>query len=127
MQTTEIIERVQQRGELDSSQDAHDTVIAVLETLALRDLGEERDNFAAQLPKELAEVLAVGDPEIKEQFDASDMVRRVAKHLDATLDESQRRTHAAFSVLMDAVADGQVEKVLETLSDDFAPYATWEG
>ena len=126
MQTSEIVERVQQRGELDSSQQAHDAVIAVLKALALRDLGEQRDNFAAQLPKELSEVLAVGDPEIKEQFDASDMVRRVAKRLDVTLDSGQRRTHAAFSVLMDAVADGQVDKVLEALSDDYASYATWD-
>lgn len=126
MQTTEIVERVQQRAGLDSSQEAHDTVSAVLETLALRDLGEERDDFAAQLPKELGEVLAVGDPEIKERFDASDMVRRVAKHLGATLEESQRRTHAAFSVLMEAVSDGEVEKLLNALSDDYASYAAWE-
>ncbi|MGO1537118.1 MAG: DUF2267 domain-containing protein [Yaniella sp.] len=126
MQTTEIVERVQQRAGLDSSQEAHDTVIAVLETLALRDLGEERGNFAAQLSKELGEVLAVGDPEIKERFDASDMVRRVAKHLGAPLDESQHRTHAAFSVLMEAVSDGQVESLLNALSNDYASYAAWE-
>lgn len=126
MQTAEIVERVQQRAGLDSTQEAHDTVIAVLETLALRDLGEERENFAAQLPKELGEVLAVGDPEIKERFDASDMVRRVAKHVSAPLDESQRRTHAAFSVLMEAVSDGQVESILSALSNDYASYAAWE-
>lgn len=126
MQTTEIVERVQQRAGLDSTQEAHDTVMAVLEVLALRDLGEERDNFATQLPKELGEVLNTGDPEIKERFDASDMVRRVAKHLDATLEESQPRTHAAFSVLMEAVSDGQVENLLNALSDDYASYADWD-
>lgn len=126
MQTPEIVERVQQRTGLDSYQEAHNAVIALLETLALRDLGEERDNFAAQLPKELGEVLTIDDPEIKERFGTSDMVSRVAKHLGATLEESQTRTHAAFSVLMDAVSDGQVEKLLNELSDDYASYATWE-
>lgn len=127
MQTSEIVERVQQRAELDSSQEARDIVFALLEVLALRDLGEERDNFAAQLPKELGEVLTVGDPEIKERFDAAAMVRRVAKHLDATLEESQTRTHAGFSVLMEAVSDGQVDSVLNVLSDDYAAYARWDG
>lgn len=126
MQTTEIVERVQQRAELEASQEAHDTVMALLETLALRDLGEQRQDFATQLPKELGEVLTEDAPEVKERFDASEMVRRVAKHLGITLEESRSRTHAAFSVLMEAVSDGQVEKLLNTLSDDFASYASWD-
>lgn len=126
MQTTEIVERVQERAELESSQEAHDTVMALLETLRLRDLGDERQGFATQLPKEFGEVLTVDDPEVKERFDASEMVRRVAKHLGTTLEESQSRTHAAFSVLMDAVSDGQVENLLNVLSDDYASYAVWE-
>lgn len=126
MQTTEIVERVQQRAELESSQEAHNTVIALLETLALRDLGEQRQDFATQLPKELGEMLTEDTPEVKERFDASEMVHRVAKQLGVTLEESQSRTHAAFSVLMEAVSDGQVEKLLNTLSDDFAAYASWD-
>lgn len=126
MQTTEIVERVQQRAELESSQEAHNTVMALLETLALRDLGEQRQDFATQLPKELGEVLTEETPEVKERFDTSEMVHRVAKQLGVTLEESQSRTHAAFSVLMEAVSDGQVEKLLSTLSDDFASYAGWD-
>lgn len=126
MQTTEIVERVQERAELESSQEAHDTVMALLETLRLRDLGDERQGFATQLPKEFGEVLTADDPEVKERFDASEMVRRVAKHLGTTLEVSQSRTHAAFSVLMDAVSDGQVENLLNVLSDDYASYSVWE-
>lgn len=126
MQTTEIVERVQQRAELESYQEAHNTVMALLETLALRDLGEQRQDFATQLPKELGEMLTEDTPEVKERFDASEMVHRVAKHLGVTLEEGRARTHAAFSVLMEAVSDGQVEKLLNTLSDDFASYAGWD-
>lgn len=126
MQTTEIVERVQERANLDSFQEAHDTVIALLETLALRDLKDEREDFATQLPKELGQVLTTDVPATKERFDASDMVRRVAKHLGSSLQESQTRTHAAFSVLMEAVSEGQVENLLNALSDDYAPYATWD-
>jgi uncharacterized protein (DUF2267 family) len=125
MQPTEITETVQERAGLDSFEEANDTVIALLEVLTYRDLGEEREAFAAQLPKDYAEVLTKDAPEVKERFDASDMVRRVAKRIDAPLDESQTRTHAAFSVLMEAVSDGQVENLLEVLSDDYKTYATW--
>jgi len=93
--------------------------------LAYRDLGEEREPFAAQLPKEYAEVLTGREPEVKERFDANDMVRRVAKHLDTNLEDGRKRTRAAFSVLMDAVSDGQVENLLNVLPDDYAKYATW--
>lgn len=126
MQTTEIVERVQQRAGLDSFEDANDTVIALLEALSLRDLKDEREDFAAQLPKEFGQVLTVGAPEVKERFDASEMVRRVGRKLGTTLEESQTRTHAAFSVLMEAVSDGQVENLLGVLPDDYASYATWE-
>lgn len=126
MQPKEITEKVQERAGLESFEEANDTVLALLEVLAYRDLGEEREAFAAQLPKEYAEVLTKNDPEIKERFDASDMVRRVGKHLDTTLDESRTRTRAAFSVLMDAVSDGQVENLLEVLSDDYKSYARWD-
>lgn len=126
MQPTEITDRVQQRAGLDSFEEANDTVLALLEVLAYRDLGEEREAFAAQLPKEYAEVLTGNAPEVKERFDASDMVRRVAKRLDTTLDESQTRTHAAFSVLMEAVSDGEVDHLLSVLPDDYKPYATWD-
>ena len=125
MQTTEIVERVQERAELESFQDANSTVIALLETLAMRDLKDEREDFAAQLPKEFGQLLTVDAPEVKEQFDAAEMVRRVGRELGTTKEESQTRTHAAFSVLMEAVSDGQVENLLNALPDDFAPYSTW--
>lgn len=72
MQTTEIVERVQERAELESFQDANSTVIALLETLAMRDLKDEREDFAAQLPKEFGQLLTVEAPEVKEQFDAAE-------------------------------------------------------
>lgn len=126
MQPTEITQRVQQRAGLDSFEEANDTVLALLEALAYRDLGEQREAFAAQLPKEYAEVLAEAVPVNKEQFDADDMMRRVGKHRDTTLGESRTRTHAAFSVLMDAVSDGQVQDLLNVLPADYASYAAWD-
>ena len=125
MQTTEIVERVQQRAELDSFDDANDTVVALLETLSLRDLKDERDDFAAQLPKAYGKILTADAPAVKERFDASEMVRRVSKKLGTTLEESRTRTHAAFSVLMEAVSDGQVTNLLDALPDDYASYASW--
>ncbi|GAA2029099.1 hypothetical protein GCM10009720_06180 [Yaniella flava] len=125
MQTTEILELVEQRAELASNQEANDTMIAVLETLAERELDGEHDNFAAQLPKEFGELLTKGDPKDKDNFDAEEFVRRVGQRLDTTSDQSEKRTQAALSALIESVSDGERVDMLNKLPKDFSPYAVW--
>lgn len=126
MQTTEIIELVQQRAVIESTEAANDTLIAVLSTLAERDLGGEHENFAAQLPAEFGEVLSQGDPKNKDNFDAEEFVRRVGDRLDTNTEDSQTRTRAALSALVDSVSDGEQADVLNSLPNDFSPYAVWQ-
>lgn len=125
MQTTEIIDLVQQRAGLASTEAANDAVVAVVETLAERDLGGEQGNFAAQLPKELGEVLSQGDSKNREQFDAAEMVRRVGERLGTTEEQSEARVHAALSALAASVSDGERLDFLNALPNDFSPYAVW--
>lgn len=125
MQPIEILDLVQQRAGLDSNKTANDTVIAVLEVLVERDLDGEHENFAAQLPKEFGEVLNQGDPKNKEQFDAAELVLRVGERLGTNAEQSEIRTHAALSTLVDSVSEGERVDVLNALPNDYTPYARW--
>lgn len=57
---TDMIDLVHQRAAIDSTQAAKDTLLAVAETLAERDIHGAQANFAAQLPQELAAVVNNG-------------------------------------------------------------------
>lgn len=126
MQPTGIIELVQQRAQLESNVAANDTVIAVLETLAERDLNGEQENFAAQLPKEFGEVLNQGDPKNQETFDAAEMARRVGERLSVSPEQSQTRANAALSALVESVSDGERVDFMNALPSDFSSYAVWK-
>lgn len=126
MQTTELINVVQQRADIESTEAANDTLIAVLTTLAERDLNGEHENFAAQLPKEFGEVLLHGDAKDKETFDAEEFVRRIGERLGTTSEQTEARTRAAFSALVEGVSDGEQLDLLNSLPNDFSPYAIWQ-
>lgn len=127
MQMTEIIDVVQQRADIDSTQAANDVLLAVAETLAERDLDDAQSNFAAQLPQELGAVLNMGADKNQEKFDAEEFVTRVGQKLDISEAQSRKQTHAALSAMLEGVSDGERVDVLNTLPDDFTPYATWNG
>ncbi|GAA4476998.1 hypothetical protein GCM10023190_15680 [Enteractinococcus fodinae] len=126
MQMTEMIDVVQQRAGIDSNETAKETLQAVAETLAERDLDGAHDNFAAQLPEEIAPVITQGDKSSREKFDADEFVNRVGKRLGTSQKDTQARTHAALSTLAEAVSDGEQLDLLSALPKDLSPYAVWK-
>lgn len=125
MQMTDMIGLVQQRADIESEQAANDTLLAVAETLAERDMEGEQANFAAQLPQELGSVVNMGASKNQEKFDAEEFVSRVSTRLEITEAESRKHTHAALSAMMQGVSDGERLDMLNALPNDFTPYATW--
>lgn len=125
MQMTDMIGLVQQRADIESTQAANDTLLAVAETLAERDIDGEQANFAAQLPQELGSVVNMGASKNQEKFDAEEFVSRVGTKLDISEAESRKHTHAALSAMMQGVSDGERLDMLNALPTDFTPYATW--
>ena len=125
MQMTDMIGLVQQRADIESTQAANDTLLAVAETLAERDVDGEQANFAAQLPQELGSVVNMGASKNQEKFDAEEFVSRVGTKLDISEAESRKHTHAALSAMMQGVSDGERLDMLNALPTDFTPYATW--
>lgn len=125
MQMPEMIELVQQRADINSTQAANDTLLAVAETLAERDIDGEQANFAAQLPRELGSVVNMGGSKDQVKFGAEEFVTRVGSKLDLDAPQSRKRTHAALSVMVQGVSDGERLDLLNALPNDFTPYATW--
>ena len=125
MQMTQMIDLVQQRADIDSTQAANDTLLAVAETLAERDIDGAQTNFAAQLPQELGSVVNMTDTKNQAKFDAEEFVTRVGSRLDLDESQSHKRTHAALSAMMEGVSDGERLDMLNALPNDFTPYATW--
>ncbi|GAA2029075.1 hypothetical protein GCM10009720_06140 [Yaniella flava] len=126
MQTSEIIELVQERTGNESSTTANDMIIAVLETLAERDLDGAQQNFAAQLPDEFSEVLRHTDQQSQEKFDADAFVQRVAERSDISEDQSETWTRATLSALAESVTTGEREDFISALPNDYVPYARWD-
>lgn len=126
MQTTEIIELVQERTGNESTQTANDLLIAVLETLAELDLDGAQHDFGAQLPDEYSEVLLHTDRQSQEAFDATEFVRRVADRADITAGQAETWARATLSSLVESVTAGERSDVVQALPNDYAPYAKWD-
>lgn len=125
MQMTEMIDVVQARAGIDSNETANETLIAVAETLSERDLDGAQENFAAQLPEELGSVVKKGEKKDREKFDAEEFVSRVGERLGTSQRDTQARTHAALSTMVEAVTEGEQLDLLNALPTDFTPYAVW--
>src|SRR5699024_1743844 len=126
MQTTELINVVQQRGDIESTEAGNGTLSAVLTTFTVSDLEGEHENFAPQHPKDFRETLLHGDTNKKETFDAEEIVRRIGERLGTNPDHTETRTRAAFSALVEGVSDGEQLDLLNFLPNDFSPYAIWQ-
>lgn len=126
MQPTAIIELVQDRTGNESDTVANDMIIAVLETLAERDLGGAHSNFAAQLPNQFGTILSNADPQNQQDFNANEFVQRVAQRADISEEQADNWTRATLSALVQSVSAGERSDFLAALPNDFAPYAKWD-
>lgn len=125
MHMNDMIETVQKRAGIDSTQAANDTLIAVAQTLAERDLAGEQQDFAAQLPEELKTVMTQTATKSQEKFDATEFLDRVGARLGTSAQQSETRVQAALSVMLEGVSDGERLDMLNALPNDFTPYAVW--
>lgn len=126
MQLTAMIDIVQGRADLDSKDTAKKTLVAVAEALSEREMDGAQDNFAAQLPNEIATVVQSRDKSSREKYDADDFLQRVSEQLGTTGDETETRVHAAFSTMVDGVSEGEQVDIVNALPNDLSTYAIWD-
>lgn len=125
MHMTDMIATVQKRADLSSVQAANDTLITVAQVLSERDLNGEQHNFAAQLPADLKTIMTQTASSTEESLNAEEFVDRVGQRLELTAPDARARTHAALSVMLESVSEGERVDVLNAPPDDFTPYAVW--
>lgn len=125
MQLTEMREVVQERAGLESEQAAEETLVAVAEALGQREMDGAQDNFAAQLPSELAEVVQAGQDNGREKYDGTAFLQRVGERLGTSEAETKTRVHAAFSTMNERVSEGEQVDLVNALPNDLSQYAVW--
>lgn len=117
----EFVDAVQERLELDDSDEASQRVATVLETFSEILYRTERDTLGAPLPKSLAHLLQSAQPENTreevERLNAEMFLGRVQTRADLSRSEAQATVSAVLSVLESAVGT----ELLSDIGDHLPP------
>jgi uncharacterized protein (DUF2267 family) len=125
MQYQEFITKVQEETGADTYQDAEEITRATLSTLGERLYRTEREQLASQLPEELKAFLLSrqeAEPTTRqhtERYPLQEFYNRVGARSDAGYYDAAERAKAVISVLQQAVSAGQMEKVMDSLPDEY--------
>jgi uncharacterized protein (DUF2267 family) len=120
VQYDEFIKQVQNQAQVNSREAAEKAVVATLETLKERIVGDEASQLAAQLPENLAKHLRGREGQFGDHFKLDEFYNRVSQK--EGVDRSTAATHvkAVFSVLNTAVTPGEFEDVKLNFSEDYS-------
>ncbi|GAA2900655.1 DUF2267 domain-containing protein [Streptomyces mexicanus] len=119
MRLEEFLDRVRDRGEYRSLDEAEKVSWAVLWVLASRVGPQEAEDLASQLPAPLNEALRLerGRPE---DFDQQEFLRRVAQQISARPRTAQWDVGAVLSTVADAVGGERFDHLCEELPSRYA-------
>jgi uncharacterized protein (DUF2267 family) len=118
----EFIKEVQDRGHMDSPDEAGKATRGTLEVLAERLAGGEPHNLASQLPLELAQFLRYDGEETNNPFSLDEFFEQVNER-DESVDLPRAVYHArvVIGVLQDAVTGGGIAHVRSQLLAEYSP------
>lgn len=120
MKFDEFVGNVQNRGRMASSGEAVTAIRATLKTLGQRLHGGAAENLAAQLPKEVGVYLdSVSDED--EVFSVDEFFDRVAEVSETNKPQAVYHARAVLSVLQDAVSQGEIDKMMDQLPEEWDP------
>lgn len=125
MRYHEFIDRVRERADFASRDEAVRATKATLATLGERLYRTERDHLTAQLPEGLkqyiyAHVDAGATRQDAEHFSLEEFYNRVGARSDVTYTPAVEWAQVVMSILEEAVSAGQLRKILSTLPDEYA-------
>jgi uncharacterized protein (DUF2267 family) len=120
MKYDEFIKEVQNRGHMESREEAQRATRATLETFAERLAGGEPKDLASQLPPELAEHMRQEGEETSNPFSLDEFFERVNER-DSAVDLPGAAYHArvVVDVLQDAVTPGVIDDVRSQLPEEY--------
>lgn len=116
----QFIGLVQNRGHLDSRDDAERATRATLETLAERLAGGEADDLAAQLPREIGEYLRHEGQKF-ERLELAQFYERVSEREGSELSDAVHHAKSVVSVLREAVSAGEFADIEQQLPEEYRP------
>ncbi len=116
MDYKEFIDLVQKNSNLPDRDDAEQITRATLETLGEVLQHTERDDLAAQLPKELKSFLYERDHDL---YQLQEFYRRVGARSNSGYYDAAERAKAVMQALADAVTPGALDQAMADLP---APY-----
>jgi uncharacterized protein (DUF2267 family) len=117
MQFDEFIHRVQE-GALETPEEASVLARAVLETLGERLDRKVRNGVEARLSNELKEFLLVRS-ENPDRYDLAQFYNRVGARANRTYEDAARRSWQVFSVVREAISDGEIQNILASLPGEY--------
>ncbi|MBW4538527.1 MAG: DUF2267 domain-containing protein [Myxacorys chilensis ATA2-1-KO14] len=119
MQYDEFIKHVQSYTQADSRETAEKAVVATLETLKERIVGDEASQLAAQLPEPLAKHLRGREGEFGDHFNLEEFYSRVSQKEGVDPSTAVIHVKGVFSVLNAAVTPGEFQDVKANFSKDY--------
>lgn len=118
MQFDDFINRVQEQTNLDTREEAIAITRALLETLGERLDRKTTNGVAAQLPDELKNFLLARQDNI-DRYPVEEFYNRIGARADLKYQEATERTVQVFSVLRQAIPDGEIQHILEDLPSEY--------
>src|SRR5919109_2912000 len=114
MQFEEFVDRVHEQTKLSTREEAITITRAVLETLGERLDRKVRNGVAAQLPDELRDFL-LARSDNTDRYELAEFYNRVGTRADLKYQDAIERTLQVFSVLRQAIPEGEIQDILEDL------------
>ncbi len=123
MQPSEFIEKVQQRAQVTSRQEAHTAIEATLKTLGERLPEKEAADLATELPPAIGRFLTVVDTD--KDFDLEKFYENVSQRESLGQPISRDHARAVLSVLVEAVPPGELQDMLNQLPEEYMSLFTF--
>lgn len=116
MQLHDFLNRVQERANIQSQEEALSVIRTTFETLSERLQGGEPLDMAAQLPSMLQEYVDVGHAE---RFGVDEFIQRIAEQEGISEAQALEQARAVLEVTSEAVSRGEIEDVLLQLPQEY--------
>jgi uncharacterized protein (DUF2267 family) len=118
MQFDDFINQVQGQTNVSTREEVMAITKAVLETLGERLDRKVRNGLAAQLPDDLKDFL-LAKSDNTDRYELTEFYNRVGARADLKYQKAAERTWQVFSILRQAIPEGEIQDILEDLPSEY--------
>jgi len=114
----DIVDRVQERTEIENRIEAERSFLVVLQLLCDRLTGDESWDLLAQLPAKAKKAVLITAAPVR--VTGEELVARAARQLAVTAEEARERVRAVLATLREALTGGALDDVIRELGGEWA-------